>query len=642
MTRRFLAAGYHDHRAHEGQGVINDKRLPYYGEVLERSVAFGSGSPNDPVEQRVGKLANPTVHIALNQIRKVVNALMNRYGPPEQIVIELARDLPMSGQAKRDLEREQADNQKRNEEYRKIFATHGVEDSYANRLKMRLWEEMPVGHRCCILTGTQISESMLLSADGGIEIDHILPFSQTLDDGFLNKMLATRQANRDKARRTPYEARHDFDDDWETILDRASYLPPNKNWRFAPDAMERYEDEERGFLARQLNDTKYIARLTRAYLGSIYGGGDAAARHVWVTPGRLTGDLRQVWGLNTVLSRGHNRAEDDDTPMRKNRDDHRHHAIDAIVIALTDRATLKAVADYAKTQDDATSELKLLSGFPAPWEGLRNDVERTIHAITVSHKKEHGLSGQLHEDTAYGVVADPETGEPRLASRKPITALTSAEIKRIGDDRIRRELSDKTKGLSGKELTDALTQYSTETGHRRVRVHKVEADYRVIEHGPERQHRKAVIPGENYCLDVFETEDGVWRCAGIARFDANQGKGVTSDGFVPPWRSKFPDALFVMRLHKNDLICVEDNPGERRIMRVVRLEPSNGRIRLAEHIEAGEISKRHDDGEDLFRWDLATVSKLKARKARLLHVDPIGRVYDPGPHDAGANSRGGD
>ncbi len=643
-------AGYRDHRAIEGHGVVHDRKLPYYGEVLERSVAFGTGDLQDSVEKRVGKIANPTVHVALNQLRKVVNRLIERYGPPEEIVIELARDLPLGADDKRKLEREQADNQKANKARAKILSDHGARNTYTNRLKLRLFEELTGGKATngrCVLSNTQFGYAKLLSDE--IEIDHILPFAATLDDSFNNKILVTRQANRDKARRSPYDAfgTSPTGYDWDEIASRAAELPPQKSWRFGLDAMERYEAEERDFLDRQLNDTKYIARLTRTYLGAIYGGGDEAMKHVWVTPGRLTSDLRAVWGLNQILD-GNRASDDPDAPSRKNRDDHRHHAIDAIVVALTDRARLKAAADHARSQNPEVPSERMLAALEEPWPGFRGDVERHVNAIIVSHKKDHGVEGQLHEDTNYGLVQNPHGAGQKLTTRKPITSFQNAgQLQDIADNRIREELLERTYGLTGNDFKQALQDYVDEdkpgrrTNPRRVRVHRPVTDatpLRQIQHGQARQHVRGVLAGENYCLDIFETSDGKWQCREVSRFDANKpGRNSRADA-SPAWKAEHPDARFIMRLRKGDTIAVEDMPGEVTYKNVIRLSPSNNVIYLATDNEAGDFSNRHKDDNDLFRWDFANIGKLKNRKARLVHVDEAGRVFDPGPPHAGTDS----
>ena len=355
-------------------GEVFDKALPYYGEILERHVAFGTGDPKDPAEKRFGKIANPTVHVALNQIRAVVNDLLQRFGPPEQIVIELARDLPLSAKGKSELESHQKKNQDANEGRRKILSECGVSDNYQNRMRLRLYEDLEALGKRCVFSGKQISLSELFTDK--VEVEHILPFSRTFDDGYSNKTLSMRQANRDKRNQTPFEAFGHSPDgyEWDEIAKRAAELPPNKRWRFGPDAMDRYE-KDGGFLARQLTDTQYIARLAKGFLGAIYPGGKA--NNVWVIPGRLTADLRWQWGLDSVLH-GHN--EEIAEAQKKNRHDHRHHAIDAIVVACTDIGMLQRAAREAKKNEEKYDE-RLMAGVAEPWQGFRDDVASSVQSV---------------------------------------------------------------------------------------------------------------------------------------------------------------------------------------------------------------------------------------------------------------------
>ncbi len=610
-------------------GEVFDQ-LPYYGEVLERHVAFGSGNPKDIPEKRYGRLANPTVHVAMNQIRKVVNALAKRYGPPVQIAVEMARDLPLSAKGKKELEKRQSENQKDNERIAAELEKHGQSNTYENRLRFRLWEELNQSdplNRCCVYTGEQIGIEMLFT--DAVEIEHILPRSKTLDDGFANKTVSLREANRVKGDRTPYEAfgNSPGDYDWDAISARAAALPPNKQWRFGPDAMKKYDNEERDFLARQLVDTRNIARLARAYLTKMAG-----PYNVWVTPGRLTSDLRHAWGLNSVLA-GHNRAETEAGDVKKNRNDHRHHALDATVIALTDRALLQRVTTAAGKADSEHS-LNWVRHIAPPWDGFRDEVMRVMDRITVSHKPDHGLAGELHEGTYYGRVTDPASGEMRLVTRKALTSLTEGEMSRIGDLKIRAELAERIAeidelGFAGKdrdrEIKAMLGEYAEQTGVQRVRVFKVQADYEIIRHNG---HEKAVIPGENYCVDLVETPDGKWHGVGVTRFEANRQKRLGQS--APLWQQHYPDARHIMRVHKGDLLKLEKD-GREQVMQVRILEPSANRFRLALHSEGGVFADRHKDKSDPFLWDWGTFSKLKARKARRVYVDPAGRLFDPGP-----------
>ena len=82
-----------------------------------------------------------------------------------------------------------------------------------------------------------------------------------------------------------------------------------------------------------------------------------------------------------------------------------------------------------------------------------------------------------------------------------------------------------------------------------------------------------------------------------------------------------------MRVHKGDVLALDEN-GYTRYMSVHRLNPSGNRFYLAEHFEGGALGKRDPDKDDLFKWDLATIGSLKARQARLVHIDILGNVVE--------------
>src|SRR5690606_20466892 len=114
------------------------------------------------------------------------NAINEKYGPPAEIVVELARDLPLGKEAKEEKNREQAKNQRENERRRGELAKLGLPDNGENMLRLRLWEELgPVHDRRCVYTGEQISIHRLFSPE--VEIEHILPFKRTLDNSPANK-----------------------------------------------------------------------------------------------------------------------------------------------------------------------------------------------------------------------------------------------------------------------------------------------------------------------------------------------------------------------------------------------------------------------------------------------------------------------
>jgi len=627
-----VAAGFESH-SQFGAGEVFDKELSYYGEILERSVAFGTGEPNDMHEKRLGKIANPTVHVALNQLRAVVNDLMARFGPPEQIVLELARDLPLSAVGKNDLEKTQRDNQQANDKRRKQLAEEfGKPDSYDNRMRLRLYEELEALGKRCVYTGEQIGAHNLFSPE--VEIEHILPFSRTFDDGFSNKTLSMRRANRDKGNKTPFEAFESLDGyDWEQISLRAAELSPAKRWRFAPDAMERFDEFEGGFLARQLTDTQYISRLAKGYLEAIFGGQGhkGAKNHVWVINGRLTADLRHIWGLNSVL-RGHNEPEAE--AQKKNRNDHRHHAIDAIVIGCTDRAMLKRASDRAKKNDadwrnGIVAKDSLMKGTPTPWgdEGtFRTDVENSVRNIVVSHKPDHGIQGAMHNDTAYGIPKGKE-GEPDkkgvrlVVTRKPLDSdsfKSTNDIEKIRDHHIKMKLLEETYGLSGKEFKQALLDVASSMVPPVYKV-RIEENLRVIPFKDKVGREYKAYKGDgNYCYDIWMNEKGNWTGEVISSFEAYQLSRKD-----PKWWQKLfgrKGQNLIMRLRKNDYLQIEH---DKKVIIVQVYKFSHGRLNMSKHIEANVDARVRE--KELKSIQMSPGS-LQKSKAKLVTVSPSGVV----------------
>jgi CRISPR-associated endonuclease Csn1 len=631
-------------------GEIRDK-LPYYGEWLSEAVV-GSGDRRDPNEKRFGRLPNPTVHIGLGQLRRLVNGLIDEFGAPTEIAIEFTRALKLSPREKTEYRRDQQRNQEKNEARAKDLAAHGLPATPRNLLKMRLWEELnprdPLDRKCPF-TGEQIGLARLMSDE--VEIEHLIPFKECLDDSAANKTVCMRYANRAKRKQWPYQAFGSsptidgFNYRWDEIAARAALLPRNKRWRFDADAREQFE-KKGGFLSRQLNETGWLARLAKQYLGAVTNPYD-----IWVVPGRLTSMIRGKWGLNALLP-DHNyagvqdksedfRAATDDMEFSgiKNRADHRHHAIDGLVAALTDRSLLWKMAN---AYDEEREKIEI----PTPWDKdkLREDLKAALDRMVVSHKPDHGVQGKLHEDTAYGFVKEEkldEHGKPRgnLVYRKPFASLNENEIERICDDRLRDMVRYHVKAVkeNGGSFSDALVSFAPidpttgETGiahikHglRRVRLLKPEKQEYLV---PVRDRRtgkpyKAYSAGENFCIEIYETADGRWNGEAVRRFDANQ------NGHKARWRQEHRDAKLVMRVHKGDLIRLENN-GKIEIMVVHRLDAAARRFKLAPHNETGNLDRRHatDNEIDPFRWLMASYGTLKEKGAVPVRVDDVGRVW---------------
>lgn len=617
-------AGYGRHSQNH-DGIVRSQ-LPYYGEVLAQYVSGGNLDLKElNEERRWGRLANPTVHIGLNQLRKLINALIHRYGKPEQIVVELARELKMSRDQKERLRKEQAENQRRNEQYRSELASWpGVRpnDSSEARLRWKLWNAIRGEGGLavvCPYTGETISAAMLFS--DAVEIDHILPFSRCLDDGIGNKVLCVRRANRDKAGQTPFEAFGHSPQgyDWGAIQARVAALFPRdktKARRFAADGLDWYLREQ-DFLARQLVDTAYLSRVARQYLESLYPP-DAA--RVWVTRGSLTGLIRGKWGLNRILS---------DSGV-KDRTDHRHHAVDAAVIAVMERSLLKALSDAAR-RAELSGVNRLVDDMPVPYPAFRSEVESAVQRVVVSHKPDHGPQAALHNDTSYGLVdTAPVKGARVVVHRVPVATLQPRDVDEnllLPSPQLHKRLSTMIDGKAGKDLASALEQFSLETGIYRIRKRERLAIEPITD--VTRRPYRGVKTDGNYCYEIWQADNGRWGGKIISLFRANRKDYADFMKDLGRYRKlSYSGQRLVMRLLVNDMVAIEGDSG-RRVMRVVK--QSEGKVVFAEHFEGGNLKERDATATDPFKYLTRSPASLQALKARRVFVDILGTVKDPGP-----------
>ncbi len=620
-------AGYHHSDFRTGE--VFDA-LPYYGEVLQGNVIGGTydEADKDKPEKYYGKVNNPSVHIALNQVRKLVNALIEIHGKPEEIVIEMARDLK---EPVEDISKEQTKNKKDNDRINAELEKLGVKQNYRNRMLFKLWEDLAKEpeKRCCPFSGKQISMTDIFS--GQFEEEHLLPFSRSFNDGRANKVLSHIDWNRAKGNRSPFEA-FSHEPFWNDILARVQNLPSNKQWRFKEDAWKQMEGKD-GVIARLLNDTRYMARLTRQYLSAVFDIEKGKSK-VWSTPGQMTALLRDKLGLNALL------GEEDNV---KERADHRHHAIDSFVIGITDRGMIKNVADAAKKIETTPAlwdkRRKLVTEMPEPFAEFRERLKESLGKIVVSYKPDHGNARKaihskkpytvapLHKQKAYGLIGEGEKkGTVKLAVRVPVESLESVKhIGEVADPVIKASLLASVNGLKeeSKEWKQALAAFTEQTGTRRVRVHfETGRDKLVGMSSPkhEKNPYKFYETGGNYCAEIFcpskGKQAGKWQCEVISNYDAHQ------KNFTPKWRKEHPTAKLVMRLQINDMVAYELN-GASIICRVKKItkKENSGRIFLRPHLIAKEEA-------DELSWG-AFPSGLQEAEARKVSVDITGRVKDP-------------
>ena len=426
------------------------KKLYHHSSTIEIKKILDKLPVNLNADREIQKIKNPIVITALFEIRKLVNEIIATYGKPDEIKVELARDLKSSKQNRQETRRKQQILEKENDRVKGELVKLNQRINHTNILKYKLWEEC---NHTCPFTGKTITISQLFT--GEIQIEHIFPWSRSLNDSFNNKTLCYADENRAKGNDTPYEYySKQGDKKWEAIKLQAlscfkdkypSY--PNAYRKFKHFVKQKHDED---FISRQLNDTRYISKEAKNYLSKI-------CDDVMVAPGQMTATLRHQWGLNSVLN-----LEDDS----KTRDDHRHHAIDALVMACATRSHLQELTK--RNRYHKNHELK---DFPDPWFNFRSDAQKMVAQILVSHKqhkslltvrthssKKNGIvhknvgvaaRGQLHKESVYGLRKAPNSQEA-FHIRKPLESLTTEKhLEKIVDKSIKELIYKKVQQLGG-------------------------------------------------------------------------------------------------------------------------------------------------------------------------------------------------
>ncbi len=352
-----------------------------------------------PLKEYEPYLANPVVARALSEYRKVLNALLKKYGAVHKIHLEFTREAKLSAKERQKYEKEQKEHFEANEEARKRCEDFGLEANGTNILKLKLWQEQK---GVCVYSEQNITRGHLLDSNA-LQIDHIYPYSRSFDDSYMNKVLVFSKENQNKLNKTPFEAFGSNKEKWDRILSFSAKLPKQKQRRISNT---NFKDKEGGFLARNLNDTGYIARLASQWSKDCLeflplsenevsiAGEKGSKKHIEVISGSLTATLRHYWGLGD-----------------KDRNNHLHHAVDAIILAYANAKTIQAFADFRKNQEQnkakfyakqiAESEYKAKRAFFEPCKNFRQRVEEKIKEIFVSKPPRKRVRGALHQETFY-------------------------------------------------------------------------------------------------------------------------------------------------------------------------------------------------------------------------------------------------
>ncbi len=371
-------------------------------------------------------VANPIVQKALFELRRVFNAIVEKQGEkPKLIRIEMGRDMKASKAHRAEMEKRNRENQGINEKAEKIIRdwdrVHPNQKLGVNKgtiEKIKLWTEQ--NHQCLYSSDSERSNITLGNiVSGDVDIDHIYPLSLSGMDDYLNKVLVFNTENLAKSQKTPWQA-------WEETEKFNQILKRANDWYGSADSPlksklakikdqskeQEFKEKMEEFTKAQLNDTRYICVAVRNYLKTV-GYTD---QEIQVSRGRATSEVRRLWGLSNILPKSKDDkpdlvetpVEDNDTidentkkAKKKDRGDHRHHAIDAIVIALTDLSTYKELQKRYRYYEEHGAWPKV--ALTPPWPTLQQDAENMVLNRVVSFSTNRKVSGALHDEMPYGL-----------------------------------------------------------------------------------------------------------------------------------------------------------------------------------------------------------------------------------------------
>lgn len=412
---------------HLEQGVNYDEAArAVYGDhrrsvCIERGKTLSYGTLKE--QGALDDITNPVVLRAVSQTCKVINAIVRRYGSPQAVHIELAREMSRNFQDRQKLDKQYQENQAKNTRLmEQIEEIKGSRASGQDLIKFKLFQEQD---GICLYSGTQLKTERLFES-GYVEVDHIIPYSICFDDGYRNKVLVLTAENRQKGNRLPLEYMEGNVEKTArfTTLVETHIRDYRKRQRLLKK--ELTEEDLEGFKNRNLSDTQYITRAVYNLLNDHLEFAEDtpfAGKPVRAINGAVTDYMRKRLGLHK------NRADGD-----------LHHAMDAAVVAITTDRMIQRISNYAKRRewgqkicgsyvDPETEELltreafdeKYAPTFPPPWPWFRQELEarlapdpdaelrvlglpyynseQAVQPVFVSRMPNRKVSGPAHKET---------------------------------------------------------------------------------------------------------------------------------------------------------------------------------------------------------------------------------------------------
>ncbi len=372
------------------------------------------------------EIPNPVVKRAVSQTIKVINAIVDKYGNPESVNIELARDLSKTFEERRKLEKDNQERMAINEKIKKEIEELGKTNITGQDIvKYRLWKEQG---EVCIYSGMHIAPSDLFSEL--VDVDHIIPYSISFDDSYNNKVLVLAYENRMKGDRVPlqYFRENNKDDSDFVVRVNAIYQGRNNSKKLKKLLIESISREDiEGFKERNLKDTQYLSKVVHNLIKNnlVFSENENIKVKVNAVSGTITSHIRKRLGIEKIRSNGDE-----------------HHAVDAVIIACVSPKLIQDITTFYKKQetfyyqkgrdfvDRYTGEIiefnklaeKSEKYFPEPYNGFRKELEiRTLKNEELMHEELKRLKFDTYENIL--------NVKPIFVSRMPRRKITGAAHK---------------------------------------------------------------------------------------------------------------------------------------------------------------------------------------------------------------------
>ena len=613
---------------------------------------------------RIDSVRNPMAMRSMFRLRKLVNRLLEegKIDQDTEIHIEFARELNDANK-RNAIAAYTKENQNKNDEARKkiriLFKAetgNDIEPTDADVLKYVLWEEQ--GH-ICLYTGKQIRISDFVGANPKFDIEHTIPRSVGGDSTRMNLTLCDSRFNREiKKTKLPTElpehddimARiNDWREKYESLdgqIRRQKKLSKGATTKDQKDAIIRkrhllelqrdywrgkylrftMESVPEGFSRRQGTDISVISKYARLYLKSLF-------KHVYTVKGIATSDFRKIWGIQKVYS-------------KKERVNHVHHCIDAIVIACIGLDEYNKLGAYYHDEENHEWYGMSKAYFKKPWSTFVEDIEKVQDEILVYHYtpdnmpkqgrrrimvevkvngrrkkmkllcKGDAARGSLHKDTYYGAIMQSGEDTPYYVVRKNVdNHLSDQDIKNIVDDVVRGIIQNAV-AKGGKDALNGTIWMNEE---KQIPIKKVRC-ITSVKNPLSFEHRKPrdtsnksykndyyVAPDDNYLMAVYKgvTSKGKVKymyefinMIDAARFYKQSNDKVLVDGNIVQLNKDGLNLYYTLKKGTMVLLYV-DNPDEvwenngdwsRRLYKVTELW-KDGRIVVTKHTEARPSSE---------------------------------------------------